>query len=398
MTQSYSILNARLPSFDVVVHNGVIVAQALLVLMSPFIRLAGGAPIQDRAMDVIFALYLGVVALKCVFGRPTFRLIAGLALIGAYGFAGLVESYLNQNLGGFVFEAKLFVSLALFFCLLDERPKISDKSLKLLFGSFIVASICFLVLNPGERLHIVNESNYLCMYVGIAMFSYISAKGRTISNKSLIGLGLFTMFLIIVSQSRTGAGFLAVAWLVYFWERYGFGKAALAATILAGVGLFGAVAAIAVDAPIVARFDELRNPAKVDRFIYLIEAGKIIERRSVSENLVRLTYAEPVSTRVADDMKWLTSRSDTGTEQGQLYPHHFHLAYLRLLTGHGFVVLGLFVVALPFVWRHNKYLALGLGVCSLSMSVPYLSLFFGSLQIAMAFPSVKSSRTLAMLK
>lgn len=384
-----SLTSLRLPSLYHLVHNGVILAQAFLVLIASVLPSVGGPAILDRMMDLIFAGYLGLVLIKCLLQKPTFRLLCGLALIGAYGCAGLVESYLNHNLGGFMYEGKMFVSLALFICLLDERPTISERSIRLLFYSFIIASCVFLVLNPGKRLHLVNESNYLCMYVGIAMFSYMSYKGRQLRLRTVIGLGIFTLFLIITSQSRTGAGFLALAWLVYFWERFGLLMASLSAIALVGFAIVAGAIAIAVDAPIVSRFEELKNPSKVDRMIYLIEAKKIVERRSINENLLRLSFSEPVSTRVADDMKWLTSKHREGTEEGQLYPHHFHLAYLRLLVGHGFVVFLLFIVALPFVWRHNRYLALGLGICSLSMSVPYLSLFFGSLQIAMAFPTAK---------
>ncbi len=314
-----------------------------------------------------------------------------MLLVGVYGMAGLAESYLNSNLGGFLYEAKLLVSIALFLCLLDERPKISDFTVKVLFSSFVIAAVCFLVLNPGLRLHLVNESNYLCMYVGIALFSYISFKGEEIGVGTLLSLGVFTLFLIVTSQSRTGAGFLAVAWLIYFWERYGFGFSLLAAAVMGMVVLLAAIVAIAVDAPIVDRFKELKNPEKVDRVIYFVEAGKIIESRPVGENFMRLSYSEPVSTRVAEQMKWLTRRDRVGMEKGQLYPHHFHLAYLRLLVGHGFVVLLLYLIAIPLIWKHNRYLALGIGVCSLSMSVPYLSLFFGALQFAMAFPTRERS-------
>lgn len=383
------MLSAKLPSFDHLAHNAVVLAQAALVLLASVLPSLGGPEILDRAMDLLFAGYLALVLTKCVLDRPTLRLLGALALIAAYGSAGLVESYLNQNLGGFMYEAKLFVTLVLYFCLLDRRPAVSERSVRILFGAFIVASLVFVILNPGKRLHLVNESNYLCMYVGIALFSYLSHRGREIGPRTLMGLGLFTLFLIVASQSRTGAAFLALAWLVYFRERFGLVMASLAAVAMVGVVVFAGAVAIAVDAPIVSRFAELKNPGKVDRLIYLVEAGKIVEQRPLGENLLRLSFAEPVSTRVADDMKWLTSKYRAATEKGQLYPHHFHLAYLRLIVGHGFVVFILYLVALPFVWRHNRYLALGLGICSLSMSVPYLSLFFGALQIAMAFPTAR---------
>ena len=133
----------------------------------------------------------------------------------------------------------------------------------------------------------------------------------------------------------------------------------------------------------------MKDLKNVDRVQYLIAAKEIIAARPWHENIIRLSYAEPVSTRVPKEMKWLTEKSDYGTESGQLYPHHFHAAYLRILTGHGVLPLLLYGCGIILLWRYNKYLSLGLAVCSLSMSVPYLTLFFGALQIAMIYPPKK---------
>lgn len=387
MELASSIRSAKLPPFNYILNNGMLVAQAFFVLISPFIPLVGGNPIQDRSMDILFAGYLCLIVVKCLSDGPSFRLVAGLAIVFAYGAAGLIEALMISNLNGFNFEAKLLVSVALFFCLLDQRPKLSDFSVKLLFSAFILGSLIFLAINPGDRLHLVNESNYLCMYIGIAMFSYLSFKGKQIKIRTLIGLGVFTVFLMVVTQSRTGAAFLALTWIVYLFERYGFQVAVLASIGLGVVGVIGVVVAVMLNLSIVKRFEELKNPSRVDRFIYAVEVGKIIEKRSIQDNLIRLSYAQAVQNRVNNNMKWLTEKGRHGTESGQLYPHHFHLAYLRILVGHGFLVLFAYLISIPLVWRVNKYLAIGLLVCSLSMSVPYLSLFFGALHLAMAFPN-----------
>lgn len=382
-----SLLSIPLPSIYNVAHNGVIILQALFVLASPFIRLLGGNQIQDRYMDLTFIAYLGLIFVKAILDRPTIRLVAALSLIACYCGIGFIQAYMNHNVGGFFFEAKMFVSMILFFCLLDKPPTISDKAIKILFCSFLVSCGIFLVLNPGQRIHIINESNYICMYIGIAMFSFIASKGRAVSLKTIALLGLFTLFLIITSESRTGLVFLIICWLVYIYERFDFRTLAASATILFICAVAGAIAAIAVDAPIVKRFQDLKDPSKVDRFHYVDAAAKIVQSRSALENTWRFSFSAPVSTRVNDNMKWLTSKSAHGTEQGQLYPHHFHLAYLRILMGHGFIPLLLFIIGILFVWRFNRYLALGLGICSLSMSTPYLSVFFGALQIAAAYPN-----------
>ncbi|MDF1753758.1 MAG: hypothetical protein P1U89_13340 [Verrucomicrobiales bacterium] len=381
-----SVLSTPLPSVYYAAHNGVVLIQALLVLLAPWVSYLSGEPtIMDRMVDLTFAGYLALIAVRCIFDKPTFRLMAGLALIGAYGGAGLIEAITANNLGGFVYEAKLLVSAALFFCLLDKRPTVSDLTVKILFFSFIIASCIFLVLFRGERLHIVNESNYLCLYIGITMFSYLSAKGRAVGLRTIVGLGIFTLFLIVATQSRTGAGFMLLIWLVYIWERFGFRTAFLGGIAMSVIVTIAGITAIALDAPIVKRFEELKNPGKVDRFIFFEQAVKIVQRRPIQENLMRFSYADPVSTRVPNDMKWLTSHSEHGTEIGQLYPHHFHLAFLRILVGHGFIPFFLYLAVIVLLWKVNKYLSLGIAICSLSMSVPYLSLFFGTLQLALAF-------------
>lgn len=388
----------RLPSIYNIADNAVIVAQAVFLLLAPFIRLAGGPEVQDRAMDVTFILYLGLVFIRALVDRPTVRLLGALILIGAYCAIGFFQSYMNDNVGGFFFEVKMFVSAILFFCLLDKPPKISDFAVRLLFYSFLVACAIFLVLNPGERIHLVNESNYLCMYIGIAMFSWLTTKGKSVTVGKIAWLAVFTLFIFIASESRTGLVFLTACWLVYIFDRFNFRTLVISSAVLFIFAVAGAMAAIAVDAPIVKRFEDLKNPSKVDRFQYLEEAKKIVNMRSAGDNTWRLGFSEPVSTRVDANMKWLTSKSSHGTEQGQLYPHHFHLAYLRILMGHGVIPLLLFVTAIALLWRYNKYLALGLGVCSLSMSTPYLSLFFGALHIAMAFPTAGHTRRISLPK
>lgn len=385
-----AIVSAPLPPLLHIAHNGVVVAQAAFVLLAPFVSLAAGAPtILDRMVDVLFATYLVLIGLNCVFGRPSFRLLAGLVIVGAYGLTGITFAIVNENFSGFIYEAKLLVSLALLFCLLDKRPTVSETSLKILFYSFITAACIFLVFFPGERLHVVNESNYLCLYIGVAMFSYLSWKGKTVTSKTVAGLGVFTLLLIVATQSRTGAGFLVFTWLIYIYERFGFRTTVFSILIMGITGVVGTVVAVVVNAPIVKRFEELKNPGKVDRFIFMQEAAKIVKARPFHENIIRLSYASPVSTRVDGKMKWLTNKGKHGTGIGQLYPHHFHLAYLRILVGHGFLPLAIYLIAIALLWKVNKYLAIGVGVCSLSMSVPYLSIFFGALQIAMAFPTTR---------
>lgn len=387
MELNSSIRSAKFPPFYFLLNNAVVWVQALFVVMAPLIVLAGGNRIQDRFMDVLFLAYLCLIAIQCIFNRPTFRLLAGLAIVTAYAGVGLIQALMIDNISGFNFEMKLLVSTALFFCLLDKRPRITDFSVKLLLAAFIFGSLIFVAINPGERLHLVNESNYLCMYLGIAMFSFLSYKQKAIKLKHLLWLGAFTAFVVVVTQSRTGAAFLMFTWLVYLFERYGAKIAALATVTLGVVGVVGVVVAIMLELPIIKRFEELKTPSKVDRVIYMVEAGKIMEDRPWFENVIRLSYAEAVQNRVNTHMKWLTDKGRHGTEAGQLYPHHFHLAYLRILMGHGFVVFFCYIIGSILIWRVNKYLSLGLLICSLSMSVPYLSLFFGALHFAMAFPN-----------
>jgi hypothetical protein len=347
-----------------------------LVVASP-ITARVGLTNYDRVADTLMFLILAVRLIEI--GRTGLKILPSDGwflgpFIVYFTFVCIAEYVLgNFYLPLFALEGKILLFL-LTIRLFHDRPLryLNNRASLSVFvlACFMVASAIFVVMAPGQRLHLLNESNYTILSLLFVALCVIHNKQLDSRQTGWWFLMAALVAMTVVSRSRTGFAMLILYFVYSFTNKR---TAALALPVgVAMVVVYIAFGDYLMD--IVTRGALRTGVDRIDRLIFLQEYMSSVADKPWYNFFVSWNITDYISDRAYYMGWWVAKQSAQHGIPFGLAPFNFHAAYLRLLSAYGAVITIAFLFYVYHMLRPVGFPVVALiFLAAISMSVFYLS-------------------------
>lgn len=349
---------------------------SLFLAASPTLRFMGASVPYDRICEGLILLLVGARLLMRRFELPRFWSSSAALIMLYIMLSGLLNSIYSAGYHAtlFLIDGKILLSVValwIFGTTAITEKKDRVRLATLVYVAFTVGVITFGVLNfgSGERLKLLDESNYMMVALLITSVCYLEAReAKVLSTTWIVVFALLTIAAML-AQSRTGFAVVAVVAGCMLWSNKKFWP------IVVGIWAIAMVVVLDFEAFAESLTRGQTDIAEIDRFVFLNELIYHWSQMNWWEVLFGNHVGTYLSDRTVGMQYWVARQSSEQNIPFGLAPFNFHAMIFRLPADIGLLPAVVVMFALFRILRMtvSPYIVAVLFISCLSMSVFYLS-------------------------